>query len=75
VGGPTHPRPEWGCPKANQAKVRLTAGDESGRCLFRSHLKVLAVEAAGPGEVGLVLAGVAAARFRFGDEVTHVELP
>ena len=39
------------------------------------YLKVLAVEPAGAGEVGLLLGDVSAARFRFGDEVLHVELP
>ncbi len=37
--------------------------------------EVLAVEPGGEGEVGLLLADVAAARFQFGDEVVHVELP
>ena len=39
------------------------------------YLKVLAVEPARAGEVGLLLGDVSAARFRFGDEVLHVELP
>ena len=39
------------------------------------YVEVLAVEPARDGAVGLLLAGVPASRFRFGDEVTHVELP
>jgi hypothetical protein len=39
------------------------------------YVEVLAVEPAGDGEVGVLLAGVPASRFRFGDEVIHVELP
>ena len=39
------------------------------------YVKVLAVEPAGDGEVGLLLGGVPAYRFRFGDEVIHIELP
>ena len=53
--------------------IRLTCS-ASGR-EDTPYPKLLHVEPAGDGLVGLVLADVSAARFQFGDEVVHVELP